>query len=103
MTPAQRFAEVAAELADDGVAVAKVYGVPGLLTGGRAFACLTPDGLACRLGAGTAAWRAGRAVPGATAFDPRGRGHPLPDWVVLPFTAQQDWGRFAAAAHRRAR
>lgn len=103
MTPAQRFAEVAAELADQGVAVARVYGVPGLLAGGRAFACLTPDGLACRLGEGTAAHRAGTALPGALAFDPRGRGHPLPGWVVVPFSVQQDWARFAAVAHQRAR
>jgi hypothetical protein len=102
VTPAQRFAEVVAELAGHGVAVAKVFGVPGLLAGGRAFACLTPEGLACRLGSGSPAHRAGRAVAGARPFDPRGRGHPLPDWVVVPFSAQQDWGRYAAAAHLQA-
>ena len=39
-------------------------------------------------------------LEGARRWDPRGKGHPMREWVQVPVTHSSTYGRFARAAYR---
>ena len=81
-TPAYDFERVA----DDLMAVAadvrlgEVFGAPCITSAGKAFAALDQGtgAMAFKLGDGDA------GPAGGGPWDPRGDGHPVPGWVVVP-------------------
>jgi hypothetical protein len=98
----ERFESLADRLADDGVTEKSIFGKRGLTAGKTSLGCLFGDGLAVRLGAGTAEHSDAAGIDGAEPFDPSGRDRPFKDWVVLPLAAADRWEEFALAALRRA-
>ncbi|MEU5695188.1 hypothetical protein [Actinosynnema sp. NPDC020468] len=91
--------ELASRLGSAGVQASSLFGKPALKdVGGKAFACLHQDALACRLGEGTRAHREALELDGAHLFDPSGKGRPMRDWVSVPATHEDRWAEFAATA-----
>ena len=79
----RRYDAVAAGLTKSTAAVAgKMFGMPNLFIGGKAFAGLYGDAMVFKLD-GSAHARA-PALPGAQLFDPSGRGRPMKAWVQAP-------------------
>lgn len=98
MSADEVFDEIAAQLAPMGARTGSMFGKRALLTGGRAFACLKGDQLAFRLGTGTPAHAEALALPGATLFDPSGKGRPFRDWVAVPIPEADAWLDLARVA-----
>ncbi len=92
-----RFDEIVDDLAPRGVLPGAMFGARSLTLDGTAFACLKNDHLAVKLGAGTAAQAAALELNGASLFDPSGKGRPFREWVAVPVTEADEWGRLAAA------
>lgn len=38
-------------------------------------------------------------LPGATLFDPSGKGRPMKAWVQIPFNMHSEWSHMAQSAH----
>lgn len=102
MTAQQTFDGLVEELAEQGAVNAPMFGKPGIKLGKTAFACLFGDGLAVKLGAGTAEHQRALDLPGAVLFDPSGRDRPFKDWVVVPHASNAEWSPLAQAALARA-
>lgn len=64
---------------------------------GRMIACVDGDGLGIRLGAGSGAFTAAMALPGAALFGP-GRSAGFRDWVSLPVALADRWDEFVELA-----
>jgi hypothetical protein len=98
MNDPQVLNEIAAGFgADDSVTVGKWFGRPCLKVGGKVFAVLHGDDMAFRL-AGEAHEEA-LQIEGARLFDPRGKGHPMKQWVQVPAAYSSTWGRLARLAY----
>jgi hypothetical protein len=91
------FDEIAAQLAKQpGVVRAKMFGMPSVKINGNAFMGFEKGAMVFKL-RGEDHLRA-LAVPGASLFDPSGRGRPMKEWVSVPATASDLWTDFADAA-----
>ncbi|WP_106403297.1 hypothetical protein [Actinocorallia populi] len=99
------FKQVGAELADLGVWVSGMMGRPALKDReGRVFASLQRDhAMVFRLVEGTPEHTAALELPGASLFDPSGRGREIKDWVVVPHSSAGEWTDLAEAALSRPR
>ncbi|WP_245679171.1 hypothetical protein [Actinomadura hibisca] len=105
MSAEEDFRRVGAELADLGVRVSSMMGSPALKDhAGKVFANLHRDGaMVFRLVRDTPEHAAALALPGASLFDPSGRGREVKDWVVVPHSSVDQWTDLAEVAHSRPR
>lgn len=81
---------------DQKVTVSKWFGSPCVKTHNKVFAILWGRDVAFKL-AGEDNAEALR-IPGARLFDPRGKGHPMKEWVKIPADEADLWERFAELA-----
>jgi hypothetical protein len=89
--------EIAAEFgADEDVTSGNWFGKPCLKVGGKVFAALWGSDMVFKL-RGDAHTEALR-VEGARLFDPRGKGHPMKEWVQIPAAQSSMWSRSAGLA-----
>ena len=78
-----------------GVTASKMFGMPTLKVGGKAFAGNVDGDMVFKL-TGEAHARA-LAIPGAHLFDPMG-GRPMKEWIVVPAAQAALWAELADAA-----
>jgi hypothetical protein len=78
------------------VVSAKMFGMPCLKHGGKAFAGLHQGAMAFKLGPPDHA--AALALPGAHLFDPSGMGRPMKEWVAVPAAQSAHWPTLAREA-----
>jgi len=78
------------------VAPGKWFGKPCLKVDGKVFAALWQGDMAFKL-TGEAHTEA-LQVEGAHLFDPRGKGHPMKEWVQVPAQHSAIWSHFAELA-----
>lgn len=98
MTDVQKLEEIAAQFSPElDVATAKWFGKPCLKAGSKVFVVLWGSDLAFKL-TGQAHSEA-LQIEGAHLFDPRGKGHPLKEWVQIPASQSSIWRRFAELAY----
>ena len=102
-TREQAYQQLVADLTARGVTGAQMFGQPTIKVGIKSVACLYNEGMAFKLGAGTAEHEKALALPGANVFDPSGTGRAIRDWAWIPTQHLQHWREFAAAAVQRAR
>jgi hypothetical protein len=75
----------------------KMFGMPTLKNGTKAFAGFSDNAMVFKLGRQDHA--EALALPGARLFDPMG-GRPMKEWVVVPATHASKWLELARAAMR---
>lgn len=92
----ETYEAIAAALAGSGAVSARMFGMPTLKVGGKAFAGYGDGYMTFKL-AGAEHARA-LALPGAALFDPSGRGRPMKEWVEVPAVASGEWEALARAA-----
>ena len=93
----RRLHEIAAELSKArNVAPGKWFGKTCLKVDGKVFAALWQGDMAFKL-RGEAHAEALK-VEGARPFDPRGKGHPMKEWVQIPARHSETWSRCAELA-----
>ncbi len=92
------FEALAADVANTGVTVGKMFGATSLMVGTKAIGCLHGDGVAFKLGRDTAPHAFAMGPPGAALFDPSGMNRPFKDWVVVPLNSERSWPDLAEAA-----
>jgi hypothetical protein len=92
------FDALAADVANAGVAVGKMFGAVSLMVGTKAIGCLHGDAVAFKLGRDSAGHAAALALPDAALFDPSGMNRPFRDWVVVPLASMEHWPSLADAA-----
>lgn len=92
------FEALAADTADAGVTVGKMFGATSLMVGSKALGCLHGDAVAFKLGRNSPGHAAALALPGAKLFDPSGMDRPFKDWVVVPLSSAGMWHQLAEAA-----
>ena len=98
MPDIEKLATIASEFRpQQKVAVAKWFGKPCLNVEKRVFVVLWGTDLAFKL-AGPAHAFALR-IDGAHLFDPRGKGHPMKEWVQIPVAKSAHWARMAKLAY----
>jgi hypothetical protein len=90
-----------AELIDTGATPGQMFGKPTLKVGTKAIACHFKDGVAFKLGAGTAEHTNALDLDGAKLFDPSGMGRAMKDWVWVPVAYADQWLQFGEAARQR--
>ena len=88
----------AAFSAHEDVTLSKMFGAPCLKVGGKVFAVLWGKDVAFKL-TGDALSEA-LQVAGAHPFDPRGKGHPMRQWVQIPAAQASAWSRLAQLARQ---
>jgi len=89
--------ELVAEFsAEQDVTLGKWFGKPCLKVGGKVFAALWGGGMAFKLTGESHA--EALQVAGALPFDPRGKGHPMKEWVQIPTAQSPAWSHFARLA-----
>ncbi|ACZ85603.1 hypothetical protein [Streptosporangium roseum] len=105
MSAEEDFKQVGAELADLGVRISRMMGSPALKDQeGKVFASLQRDGaMVFRLVRDTPEHAAALKLPGASLFDPSGRGREIKDWVVVPNSSAEEWTDLAEVALSRPR
>jgi hypothetical protein len=94
--PRAEYEAIAAGLAEAGVSSSKMFGMPCLKYGGKAFAGFQDGAMAFKLRQPEHA--AAHALPGAHLFDPSGAGRPMKEWVEVPATHAARWPEFAREA-----
>jgi hypothetical protein len=94
--PRAEYDAVAAALAEAGVSSSKMFGMPCLKHGGKAFAGFHDGAMAFKLRRPEHA--AALALPGAHLFDPSGAGRPMKEWVEVPAAHAARWPEFAREA-----
>ncbi len=94
----EAFGALAADTANAGVTVGKMFGATSLMVGTKAVGCLHGDGVAFKLGRDSAAHATALALPGAALFDPSGMGRPFKDWVLVPLACAEQWPDLVEAA-----
>ncbi|HEY3001944.1 MAG TPA: hypothetical protein VGJ44_06305 [Kribbellaceae bacterium] len=87
--------EVAAKLADAGVAKGSMFGMPCLKVGKKMLGGIWGDAMNFKLP--PRAREAALALPGAEPFDP-GMGRPMKEWVVVPLAQADRWPELAEQA-----
>jgi hypothetical protein len=97
----QAYERLVADLAGHGVTAGQMFGKPTLKVGTKSIACLYNDGMAFKLGAGTAEHAEALALAGANLFDPSGTGRAMKDWAWVPVQHAKHWLEFADAAVQR--
>ena len=98
MTDMQKLDEIAAQFGPElDVATGKWFGKPCIKVSGRVFVVLWGGDLAFKL-TGDAHSEA-LQIEGAHLFDPRGKGHPMREWVQIPAAQSSAWNRFARLAY----
>ncbi len=95
-TTTRKFQRVAEDLADRGVSVAKMFGMPSLRAGGKAFAGVYGDAMVFKLGG--EAHAAALGLKGAQLFDPSGMGRAMKEWVFVPPAHAKRWAGLAEQA-----
>ncbi|UCC76736.1 MAG: ClbS/DfsB family four-helix bundle protein [Anaerolineales bacterium] len=89
--------DMAAEFGpEQAVTAGKWFGKPCLKVGGKVFAVLWSGDMVFKL-TGEAHSEA-LQLEGAHLFDPRGKGHPMREWVQIPVAESTRWSRFARLA-----
>lgn len=89
-----RYEALAATLASgSGVEAGKMFGMPTLKTGGKAFAGFYDGSMTFKLPPTAHARALGLA--GARVFDPSGMGRPMKEWVEVPAGAAGEWEALA--------
>jgi uncharacterized damage-inducible protein DinB len=97
MTDTHKLDEIAAQFGPErNVATGTWFGKPCLKTGGKVFVALFEGDMAFKL-AGKAHAEA-LQIEGAHLFDPRGKGHPMKEWVQIPAAHSSTWSRFVELA-----
>jgi hypothetical protein len=94
--PRAEYDAIAAALARDQVQSSKMFGVPCLKHGGKAFAAFHDGMMVFKLRQPEHA--AALALPGARLFDPSGAGRPMREWVKVPAAHVARWPEFAREA-----
>lgn len=94
----EAFGVLAADAANAGVTVGKMFGATSLMIGSKAVGCLHGDGVAFKLARDSAAHAAALALPEAALFDPSGMGRPFKDWVLVPLASADEWLALVEAA-----
>jgi hypothetical protein len=79
-----------------GVVSTKMFGMPTLKVGGKAFAGFATAAMAFKL-TGAAHARA-MGLEGARVFDPSGMGRPMKQWVEVPYARADEWEALAEQA-----
>lgn len=87
---------VIAAAIDRGAEAGKMFGMPTLKVGGKAFAGLFGDAVVFKLGG--EAHAGALALAGAQLFDPSGMGRPMREWVVVPAAHAKRWQALGQAA-----
>jgi len=98
----ERYDSIAAEITDGHQVVAsKMFGMPTLKVGGKAFAGLFGESMSFKLGGVELA--AANRLPGAGPFDPSGMGRAMGGWVLVKGEGAEHWLGLAeqALAHVR--
>jgi hypothetical protein len=97
MTDAQTLEGIATQFSPElDVTIGRWFGMPCLKVGGKVFVALWGGDLAFKLTG--AAHSEALQIEGARLFDPRGKGHPLKEWVQVPVAQSSTWSRFAHLA-----
>jgi hypothetical protein len=97
MTNTGKLEEIAAQFEPElNVTISKWFGKACLKTGRKVFAALWDSDMVFKLTGEAHAEALG--VEGARLFDPRGKGHPMKEWVQIPAEQSTTWGRFAELA-----
>jgi hypothetical protein len=91
---------VVAELTAESAVAGKMFGMPCLKVGGKAFAGYFEGDMVFKL-RGVHHERA-LGLPGAHLFDPSGRGRPMKEWVQVPSDSADKWSGLGEAALRAA-
>lgn len=102
MNAQERYDSIAAEITDGHQVVAsKMFGMPTLKVGGKAFAGLFGESMSFKLGGVELA--AANRLPGAGPFDPSGMGRAMGGWVLVKGEGAEHWLGLAeqALAHVR--
>lgn len=98
MTDMQELDEIAVQFSPElDVATGKWFGKPCIKARGKVFVVLWSGDLAFKL-TGDAHSEA-LQIEGARLFDPRGKGHPMKEWVQIPTARSSTWSRFAGLAY----
>src|SRR4051794_23071133 len=79
-----------------GTSMGKMFGMPVLKAGSKAFAGFSAGAMVFKLAA--PAHAAALALPGAHLFDPMGQGRAMREWVVVPAAQQEQWAALAQQA-----
>jgi hypothetical protein len=79
-----------------GVTASRMFGMPALLLGRKAFAGLYGDAMVFKLSGDAHA--AALNLTGAELFDPSQMGRPMKAWVVVPTPHAGKWGGLADQA-----
>jgi TfoX/Sxy family transcriptional regulator of competence genes len=103
MTPDARFTQILDDLVMLGVTRSTSFGKRGITADGKVIACFLDDSMAFKLGAGSAEHTKALALSGAELWDPRGKGRAFKDWVRIPQSHEDEWGRYTEIALHRIR
>lgn len=87
---------VAAGLAARSVVAGRMFGMPVLKVGGRAFAGYFDGAMNFKLAEPRRT--EALAIAGAVLFDPSGMGRPMREWVLVPAASSERWRDLAEAA-----
>lgn len=93
-----RFEEIAQQLAGRGVVAAKMFGMPSLKAGGKAFAGVFGEAFVFKLPKPALGEALG--LKGAELFDPSGTGRAMKEWVVVPPAHAKRWPELAERARK---
>jgi hypothetical protein len=91
MTPDDRFTQLLDDLKMMGVTQNPFFGRRGLVADGKVIACFLDDSVAFKLGRSTEALSRALELSGNKIV-------PFKDWVRVPDTHQDEWGRLAEQA-----
>lgn len=92
----EAYEDIAEELAERGVETSKMFGMPTLKTGGKAFAGLFRGSMVFKLPLGV--HKEAMTLRGSKPFDPGGMGRPMKEWVVVTEPYERRWPGFAEVA-----
>ena len=94
----QIFESIGQTLANEqGVSSGQMFGKPCLKSGNKAFVAFFKDDMVFKLGSESIVQMNGK-YPGATNWDPSGKGRPMKDWLQIPSEYSDDWKILAEQA-----
>jgi hypothetical protein len=103
MTPDARFTHILGDLKMLGVTQSQMFGRRGMMADGKVIACYLDDSVAFKLIAGSPEHAQAMALDGADLWEPGDMGRKFKDWVRIPESHQDEWGRYAEIALHRIR